>query len=303
MVRRSRRRSRPKKSKAWTGYFFAFLLGVFLAIGGYLYLSHQKVVSPDFPPSKRSSSKRPEPKQPPDVTVPRREAHLREPVTVPLPRVALVIDDLGGEEHTSRDLLNMDASLTFSILPFTPRAKKIARKAHEKGREVILHLPMEPHGYPRANPGKGVLLYDMNEERLLGQLASDIGAVPHATGVSNHMGSRLMEDPGKIRIILSELKRRGLFFLDSRTTPQTMGFRVARSLGMKAAERTLFLDHSQEEKEIREKIEELIHVSLSTGKAIGIGHPHPSTIKSLKEMLPKIQEQGIEIVPLSALME
>jgi hypothetical protein len=223
--------------------------------------------------------------------------------TILRPKVAIVIDDLGGENHISQELLHWDLPLTFSILPFTPHAKTIALEAHRKGKEVILHLPMEPHGYPKIKPGEGAILQEMDEERLLLQLSKDIEAIPYIKGVSNHMGSRLMEDPEKMRIILSELKRRGLYFLDSRTTPQTVGLETAKSLGLRAMERSLFLDHSPEEEDIKQKLERLIQCSLSTGKAIGIGHPRPSTIKSLKEMIPKMQEMGIDIVPLSAVME
>ena len=219
------------------------------------------------------------------------------------PKIAIVIDDLGGENHISQELLHWNLPLTFSILPFTPYSKTLASEAHQKGREVILHLPMEPRGYPEIKPGEGVLLEEMDEEKLLRQLSKDIEAVPYIKGVSNHMGSRLMEDPEKVKIILSELRRRGLFFLDSRTTPQTVGLQTAESIGLKAMERTLFLDHSSNEADVKHQLERLIEISLSTGKAIGIGHPHPSTIKSLKEMIPKIQEKGIDIVPLSAVME
>jgi hypothetical protein len=162
---------------------------------------------------------------------------------------------------------------------------------------------MEPHGYPQTRPGEGVLLEEMNETKLLRQLSRDIEAVPYITGVSNHMGSRLMEDPEKMKIVFSELKRRGLFFLDSRTTPQTVGLQVAQSIGLKATERSIFIDNSSTEEDIKRQLEQLIQLSLSKGKAIGIGHPHPSTIKSLREMIPKMKEKGIEIVPLSAVME
>src|SRR4030042_837213 len=129
------------------------------------------------------------------------------------PKVAIVIDDLGGENSLSQQLLNLNLPLTFSILPFTPYSKKFAQEAHQRGREVILHLPMEPHDYPEVKPGKGALLQEMDEETLLRQLSKNIEAVPYIKGVSNHMGSRLMEDPEKMRILFSELKRRGLFFL------------------------------------------------------------------------------------------
>ena len=219
------------------------------------------------------------------------------------PKIAIVIDDLGGENKISQELLHWDLPLTFSILPFAPYSKTLAEEAHQMGKEILLHLPMEPRGYPGIKPGEGVLLREMDEPKLLHQLSKDIEAVPYIKGVSNHMGSRLMEDREKIRIVFSELKRRGLFFLDNRTSPKTVGLEVAQSLSLKAAGRSLFIDHSSDEEEIKQKLEQLLQFSLLTGKAIGIGHPHPSTLKSLQEMIPKMKEKGIEIVPLSAVME
>ena len=219
------------------------------------------------------------------------------------PKVAIVIDDLGDEHEMSQEILHWNVPLTLSILPFTRYSTALAQQAHQRGKEVILHLPMEPHGYPETKPGKGVLLQEMEGERLLRQLSRDLEAVPHIKGVSNHMGSRLMEDPGKLRIIMKELKRRGLFFLDSRTTPQTVGLQIAESIGVRATERNLFLDHSQDPEEIKRQLEKLAQLSLETGKAIGIGHPHPSTLKSLREMIPRMKEKGIEIVPLSSILE
>jgi hypothetical protein len=214
-----------------------------------------------------------------------------------------VIDDLGGENKMSQELLRWDFPVTFSILPFTPYSKTLAGEAHRKGKEVILHLPMEPRGYPQIWPGEGVLLEEMDEARLLRQLSKDIEAVPHIKGVNNHMGSRLMEDPEKMEIIFSELKRRGLFFLDSRTTPQTIGLQVAQSVGLKAMERSIFIDNSSTEEVIKQQLEQLIQLSLSKGKAIGIGHPHPSTLKAIKKMVPEMKEKGIDIVPLSEVLE
>jgi uncharacterized protein len=219
------------------------------------------------------------------------------------PRVAIVIDDLGGEDTVSQELLHWSYPITFSILPFTPHAKNLASEARKKGKEVILHLPMEPYGYPETKPGKGALLDTMDREALRRQLIEDIEAVPDIQGVSNHMGSRLMEEPEKVKVILSELKKRDLFFLDSRTTSQTVGLETARSLGMKAGERSVFLDHTLGEEAVKQSLERLTQLSLSTGKAIAIGHPHASTIKALKEMLPRIQAKGIEVVPLSTLLE
>ena len=289
MVKPSSRRRR-KRPNRWTGYVFSFLLGSFLSVGGYVYLIQGEKPSREVFSQKVSLANR---AHSPSKT---QKTGLR-------PNVAIVIDDLGGENHIFQELLQLNLPLTFSILPFTLHSKTIALEAHRKGKEVILHLPMEPHDFPKAKPGEGALFLGMDEKSLLRQLAKDIEAIPHITGVSNHMGSRMMEDPEKMRIVLSELKRRGLFFLDSRTTPQSVGFQTAKSIGLKATERTLFLDHSQAESDIQRNLEELCEHSLSTGRGIGIGHPYLSTIKSLKEMIPKIKEKGIDIVPLSSLLE
>ena len=289
MVKPSSRRRR-KRPNRWMGYMLSLLLGFLLSVGGYLYLTREKKPSHEDFSRKVSSAHRSHPSSKTQKT------GLR-------PRVAIVIDDLGGEDHIFQELLQLNLPLTFSILPFMPHSKAIAQEAKREGREVILHLPMEPHGFPKAKPGEGALLLGMDEEGLLRQLEKDVEAIPHIKGVSNHMGSRLMEDPEKMKIVLSELKRRRLFFLDSRTTPQSVGFQTAKSIGLKAAERTLFLDPSQDQSDTQKNLEELFEHSLSTGRAIGIGHPYPSTMRSLKEMIPRIKEKGIDVVPLSSLME
>ena len=290
---------RPKRGRrrGWLGYLLFFFLGVFLVFLGYHYFSHlsgEKTLRPETPARKI----------PPEGNAAR--GRLPEPFppgSKNKPKIAIVIDDLGIENHLSSELLQFDFPLTFSILPFTTYSRPLATEAPRRGKEVILHLPMEPHGYPKVNPGEGALLEEMSKKRLLRQLSKDIESVPNIRGVSNHMGSRLMEDPEKLKIILSELKRRGLFFLDSRTTPQTLGLQTARLIGLKATEKTLFIDHSLEEEEIKERLDRLTEVSLSTGIAIGIGHPHPATIASLREMIPKIRKKGIEIVSLSSVIQ
>jgi polysaccharide deacetylase 2 family uncharacterized protein YibQ len=378
MAKRPHRRGGLKR---WVGYVFSFFLGALLGLGGYIYLTREKALSPeDFSQKvfladqiiqsqlyefgiqkknillyqtswkkegglvwKQSSLKV---RVLPSLPFSRVEGNLRRslsalgrPISIQSsqkseslrlevrildrvthqltfvfsvpsslkkglhPRIAIVIDDLGGENKISRELLRWDLPITFSILPFAPFSKTLAREAHRKGKEVILHLPMEPRGYPQVRPGEGVLLEKMDEASFFHQLSKDIEAVPHIKGVSNHMGSRLMEDPEKMKIVFSELKRRGLFFLDSRTTPQTTGFRAAQSVGLKVLERSIFIDNSLAEEDIKRQLEQLMQFSLAKGRAIGIGHPHSSTIKFLKEIVPKMKEKGIELVPLSAMTE
>jgi polysaccharide deacetylase 2 family uncharacterized protein YibQ len=180
----------------------------------------------------------------------------------------------------------------------------LAQEAFEKGKEVVLHMPMEPHGFPGNDPGKGALVMNMTEEELHRQIRKNLEAIPHIKGVNNHMGSRFMEDDQRVSILMEELRKRELYFLDSRTTAKTVGYRTARELGMKTGERNVFLDNnSYDEAEIRKNISELAKIAKAEGKAIAIGHPHSSTIKSLREMIPRLRESGIEIVPLSEVIE
>jgi polysaccharide deacetylase 2 family uncharacterized protein YibQ len=225
------------------------------------------------------------------------------PIRPPRPRLAIVVDDLGTDKRIAEELLRLDAPLTFSILPFQPHSRRIAQKAHAKGREVILHLPMEPRGFPLKDPGKGALFVAMSDRELLRQLRKDLDAVPFIVGVNNHMGSRFMEHGVSVRLVLGELKKRGLFFLDSRTTAKTQGYQIARELALLAGERNLFLDNENDEQDIRAQLEGLIRIARDRGTAIGICHPHPSTITALKGMIAKIKAEGIRIVPLSQALD
>jgi polysaccharide deacetylase 2 family uncharacterized protein YibQ len=304
------KRTRGGRRRKWGGYFLAFLLGSIATLAVYTLITKEEPSplnqeeEPSEPSSQTPSSGTPNNQNPlPDTVPPPR--NIGPPVSRPGPhaKVAIVIDDLGRERAISRELLQWNLPVTFSILPFEPHSRDLAIEAHQKGKEVILHLPMEPHGYPKIRPGEGALLLEMNERVLLHQLSRDIDAVPYIKGVSNHMGSRFMEDSKKMKLVLSELKRRGLFFLDSRTTPETVGVQTANAIGLEAAERAVFLDNDLNEDAIRRSLHRLVRVSLASGKAIGIGHPHSATLRSLKRVIPEMQEKGIEVVSLSVIMQ
>jgi polysaccharide deacetylase 2 family uncharacterized protein YibQ len=201
------------------------------------------------------------------------------------------------------DFLSLEAPLSFSVFPFAPHSREFAKRATKEGRDVLLHIPMEPKGYPALDPGKGGLLTTMKRKELLSQLEKDFSNVPYVKGVNNHMGSRFTEDPELMRIVLEGIKEKDLFFLDSRTTPKTVGFKVARELGIKTGQRSVFLDNERDVSKIKARISELIELSRRNGGAIGIGHPHPETIQALREILPSLKENGVELVPVSSLLE
>jgi polysaccharide deacetylase 2 family uncharacterized protein YibQ len=222
---------------------------------------------------------------------------------LPKPRIAIVVDDLGSDEQITEELLRLQTPLTFSILPLQPFSRRIAKKAHDRGIEIILHLPMEPRGFPLKDPGTGALFVSMSTKELLRQLRKDLDAVPFITGVNNHMGSRFMEHNDKVKIVLQELKKQGFFFLDSRTSAKSTGYQIAQTLGMRAGERDLFLDNETDVQAIRAQLEQLIKTARDKGTAIGICHPYSCTITALKEMIPKIKVEGIQIVPLSQALD
>jgi len=232
-----------------------------------------------------------------------RAPKLAKPEIPPKGRVAIVIDDLGERRKIAMDFLNLNVPLSFSVFPFARHSREFAREATRRGRDVLLHLPLEPKGYPEQDPGKGGLLTTMGRKELVSQLEKDLSAVPYVKGVNNHMGSKFTEDPELMRLVLEDVRRKGLFFLDSRTTAKSVGYSVARQLGLRTGRRNVFLDNEKDVERIKARISELIELSMKNGGAIGIGHPYPETLEAIRQSLPSIKENGVRLVPVSSLLE
>jgi polysaccharide deacetylase 2 family uncharacterized protein YibQ len=223
------------------------------------------------------------------------------------PRIAIVIDDFGyNESEIANDFIALKAPITISVLPGCLHSAAIVEAARGAGKEVLLHLPMEPEGYPETNPGTGALLLGQSEGEVVRLARATIATMPDADGVNNHMGSAFMKDRARVRGLMGVLKARGLFFLDSMTTPQSVGQSEASRAGVRAARNTMFIDSRLNELgrvDVEAKLRELEAVARSRGKAIGIGHPNAETLRVLRKMLPEMAERGIEFVPVSALAE
>ncbi|MFQ5441884.1 MAG: divergent polysaccharide deacetylase family protein, partial [Thermodesulfobacteriota bacterium] len=224
------------------------------------------------------------------------------PVKKLLPRVAIVIDDMGRDLRKIDALLKIDAPVTVSVLPHLRHSREVAREAYSKGREVLLHLPMEPKDAVRNNPGKGALLTSMDEKTIRRVLEEDLGEVPNAVGVNNHMGSRFTENRALMRGVLDIIKEKRLFFLDSRTTSGTVGVGLAMEMGVRNTDRNVFLDNRRERDYIKGQIERLVRIAKKNGKAVAIGHPYTETLDVLKEELPRLASEGVEVVNLSELV-
>jgi polysaccharide deacetylase 2 family uncharacterized protein YibQ len=238
----------------------------------------------------------------PAKEIPSVDRPVKSPITEKhLPLVAIIIDDLGYDKKIAKKLSDLNAMLTFSILPHSPFQKSIARLSRGKGLGIMLHLPMEPVEYPNINPGPGTLLTSMTPDELTRQLEKDLDAVPFIKGVNNHMGSKMTAESSQMYQIFSILKKKSLFFVDSRTTMKTLCKPSARLFQIPFAQRDVFLDHLVEVEFIRKQLKELVRIAQLNGYAVGIGHPHSLTYQVLHEMLPELQKK-IRLVPASEIV-
>jgi len=219
------------------------------------------------------------------------------------PRVAIIVDDLGVDLIMIQNFLDLQLNITTAILPNVRHARAVAELAHADGREVLLHIPMEPQNYPDINPGENALLVKLTpsevQERLLGYLQ----IVPWVVGANNHMGSRFTESRQGMRGVLQILKEQGLFFVDSRTTADSVAMVEAQKIGIAYASRDVFLDNSIIEDDIRRQIRKLVKIAREEGSAIGICHPHPETVAALKMEAPSFAAAGVTLVAASALVQ
>jgi len=218
-------------------------------------------------------------------------------------QVAIVIDDLGENYGRFRELSSMNVPFTYSILPFQTHSIRIADAVNSRNGEVILHLPLEPWNSLQHAMNDGTLLTGMSQEQLHAQLERNINALPHLSGVSNHMGSKFTENQERMRTILEAIKEKGLFFLDSRTSDKTVGYALAKEMRIKTAKRNLFIDNDHNQLSAEKQLQKIPRLAKKNGgHLIAIGHPYPSTITALKKCVPLLQEQGITVVPLSQLV-
>lgn len=217
-------------------------------------------------------------------------------------RVAIIIDDLGNNQALGQQAVRLPGPVTYAILPRRPYSMTIARAAHAGNKEVMLHLPMQTlDGRPM---GPGGLHLAMSRDEFARELRLDLATVPFVSGVNNHMGSLLTQHPGAMRWLMEDLKCFDrLYFVDSRTDVRTVAREYARKAGLSHAQRDVFLDNEQNAEYVRAQLKRLITLARHRGTAIGIGHPYPETLAVLAEELPRLAEQGVQLVPVSRLVE
>ena len=218
------------------------------------------------------------------------------------PRIAVIIDDLGYQLEAGRRAIDLPGPVAFAILPGTPRGRRLAEIAHDHGKEVLLHLPLEAVDY-RGPAEPGGLMLDMSRETFGATFADAILTVPFAIGVSSHRGSLLTRHPGHMGWLMEEIHDRGdLFFIDSYTTHESVALKIAAEVGVEATKRDVFLDHDRSADAVMHEFERLKALAREQGSAVAIGHPFPETLKVLERELPKLQDEGFELVRISVLL-
>lgn len=242
------------------------------------------------------------PRLPPEIKPPGKVEIPKEIPVIKKPKVALIIDDVGSVRKAADAMLKVPAPLTWSVLPFTPHGQEYIQAAKERGFEVMLHLPMEPLDRSN-NPGPGLIKGEWTETEIIAQLEANLGQVPGAAGLNNHMGSAGTADERLMEIIMGFIKDKGIYFVDSMTSQNSLGEAVARRYQVRFNKRDVFIDNLEDIESKKRALRQLLKVALKKGEAIGIGHVRNGTAEAIIEMLPEFEKAGIEIVPVSELLD
>ncbi|NHB96431.1 divergent polysaccharide deacetylase family protein [Photorhabdus stackebrandtii] len=214
-------------------------------------------------------------------------------------RLAIVIDDFGYRPHNENKILQMPVAVSIAILPDSPHGREMVEKAHQQGREILIHLPMAPLSKQRLEPD--TLQPTMSSEEIDRIIQRAIQKVPYAVGINNHMGSAMTSSLPGMQKVMRSLSRYELYFLDSVTIGNTQATKAAQGTHVRVIRRNIFLDDVQSEAETRYQLNRAISIARKNGSAIAIGHPHPTTIRALQQMLPTLPAD-IELVSPSRLL-
>ncbi|MBZ5563908.1 MAG: divergent polysaccharide deacetylase family protein [Acidobacteriia bacterium] len=214
----------------------------------------------------------------------------------------IVIDDMGQDLAAEHRLLALPYPVTFSVLPHLRYSTEIAVEAAHTGREVMLHLPMEADPGSHPAPGDGEIRVGMGAEAVRQIIEGDLRSVPHVAGVNNHMGSRATASAPLMGEVMRALAERNLYFVDSRTTTESVALDAARRQGLPTFYRSVFLDDTETVSYTLGQLKEFRRLVVEHGAALAIGHPHPTTLEALARFLPQLERDDIQLVPASQLV-
>ncbi len=216
-------------------------------------------------------------------------------------KLAIVIDDFGYRPHYENQVLAMPSAISVAVLPNAPHAREMATKAHSSGHQVLIPLPMAP--LSKQPLEKDTLRPDMSSEEIERIIRDAYNKVPYAVGLNNHMGSAMTSSLFGMLKVMQALERYNLYFLDSMTIGNSQAMRAAQGTGVKVIKRKVFLDDTQNEADIRMQFNRAVQLARRNGSAIAIGHPHPSTVRVLQQMLPTLPDDITLVRPSDLLNE
>ena len=218
------------------------------------------------------------------------------------PAISIIIDDMGYRLKAGSRAVNLSGAITYSFLPHAPYARQLSQFAHEQNKEVMLHLPMEAESGKKLGPGG--LTENMTAKNFIEVLESSINSIPYVSGFNNHMGSLLTKNELWMTRLMRQIAAdKKLFFVDSKTTSNSIALKVARAEGLLSIRRDIFIDHENSKKFIQKQLEKLIKKAQQKGTALAIAHPKKITLLVLEEWLPELEKKGIKLVPVSELIK
>ena len=212
-------------------------------------------------------------------------------------RLVIIIDDMGHSLRRGKDALALPGKLNFAVIPYTPFGEQLAETAHRSGKEVMLHAPMST--VEQLPLGTGGLTPELSREEFEDTINAALATVPHVRGINNHMGSDLTQRREQMAWLMQDLRWQDLYFVDSRTSGNSVAATVATEFDVPNLSRHVFLDNERTPEAIDARFTELLAMVNKHGLAVAIGHPYPQTISYLHEALPLLSEQGIRLVFVS----
>ena len=224
------------------------------------------------------------------------------PLLAARPRLAIILDDWGYDLSLVKEVAAIQRPVTLSVLPALPHSAQIAEEAHRRGLGVMLHMPMQPKD-PKKRLEPHTIMTTSTEAEIRQYLDEALKSVPYAQGCNNHMGSAATSDPRVMRVFLSELKKKDLFFVDSNVIPTTSGPWMAKSLGIPFTKRDLFIDNQMNKAAIVKQLKKAGKAALAQGRVVVIGHDHAATVKAIASTMPVFEKSGIELVLVRDLLE
>jgi hypothetical protein len=213
------------------------------------------------------------------------------------PKIVFVIDDIGEHDKFKNELARLGSKVTYAILPLRDFSMYFSEQGKRMHADVILHLPLETV-HTDQFPGQGLITEEMKDDEILSGLRRDLASVPGHVGVNNHMGSKGTSDRRLMTIILRELKREKLFFLDSHTTSKSVAPEICHTIGLPFLKCGIFLDNDNAVAAIKAQLVEFRRIAREQGTAVAIGHYRKNTLDVLAEEIPQLEKEGFEIISL-----